>query len=92
MARAGLRNVFDDVQASSAVINIENVVARDPDLVLTLGTASPKVAGRPEWEAVPAVRARRFVHAEGSEFSHPGPRSPRAIRALRQAVASATPR
>ena len=92
MARAGLRNVFDDVRASSAVISIEGVVARDPDLILTLGTASPKVAGRPEWEVVPAVRDRRFVHADGSEFSHPGPRSPQAIRELRQAVAAATSR
>jgi iron complex transport system substrate-binding protein len=90
MARAGLRNVFDDVQASSAVISIEGVVARNPDLILTLGTASPRIAGRPEWEVVPAVRARRFVHAEGSEFSHPGPRSPQAIRELRQAVGAAT--
>jgi iron complex transport system substrate-binding protein len=89
MARAGLRNVYDDVAASSAVINIEGVVARDPDVVLTLGAASPRVAGRPEWEVVPAVRNRRFVHADGSEFSHPGPRSPRAIRELRQAVEAA---
>jgi iron complex transport system substrate-binding protein len=92
MARAGLRNVFDDVGASSAVISIEGVVARDPDLILTLGSASPKVAGQPEWEVVPAVRDRRFVHADGSEFSHPGPRSPRAIRELRQAVEAATSR
>ena len=92
MARAGLRNVFDDVAASSAVINIEGVVARDPDLILTLGTASPKIAGRPEWAVVPAVRDRRVVHAEGSEFSHPGPRSPRAIRELRQAVDAALSR
>ncbi len=89
MARAGLRNVFDDVAASSAVINIEGVVARHPDLILTLGAASPKVAGRPEWEVVPAVRKRRFVHAEGSEFSRPGPRSPAAIRTLRSAVETA---
>jgi len=90
MARAGLRNVFDDVSASSAVISIEGVVARDPDVILTLGAASPKIAGRPEWEVVRAVRDRRFVHADGSEFSHPGPRSPQAIRELRQALETAT--
>jgi iron complex transport system substrate-binding protein len=91
MARAGLRNIFADVPASSAVISIEGVVARNPDLILTLGTASPRIAERPEWAVVPAVRDRRFVHAEGSEFSHPGPRSPQAVRALRQAVAAAEP-
>jgi iron complex transport system substrate-binding protein len=89
MARAGLRNVFADVAASSAVINIEGVVARNPDLILTLGATSPDIGGRPEWQVVPAVRARRFVHADGSEFSRPGPRSPAAIRELRQAVAAA---
>jgi iron complex transport system substrate-binding protein len=92
MARAGLRNIFDDVAASSAVINIEGVVARNPDLILTLGAASPKIAGRPEWQVVPAVRAGRFVHAEGSEFSHPGPRSPQAIRELRHAMETAASR
>jgi iron complex transport system substrate-binding protein len=89
MARAGVRNVFDDVAASSAVINIEGVVARNPDLILTLGATSPDIAGRPEWQVVPAVRARRFVHADGSEFSRPGPRSPQAIRELRQVVETA---
>lgn len=91
MARAGLRNIFADVRASSAVISIEGVVARNPDVILTLGSASPRIAGRPEWAAVPAVREGRFVHAEGSEFSHPGPRSPHAVRELRQAVEAAMP-
>jgi iron complex transport system substrate-binding protein len=91
MARAGLRNIFADLPASSAVISIEGVVARNPDVILTLGTASPRIADRPEWAVVPAVRERRFVHAEGSEFSHPGPRSPQAVRELRQAVAAAAP-
>jgi iron complex transport system substrate-binding protein len=91
MARAGLRNIFADVRASSAVISIEGVVARNPDVILTLGTASPRIAGRPEWAVVPAVRDGRFVHAEGSEFSHPGPRSPQAVRELRQAVEGVVP-
>jgi ABC-type Fe3+-hydroxamate transport system substrate-binding protein len=91
MARAGLRNIFADVRASSAVISIEGVVARNPDIILTLGIASPRIAGRPEWAVVPAVREGRFVHAEGSEFSHPGPRSPQAVRELRQAVEAAVP-
>jgi iron complex transport system substrate-binding protein len=91
MARAGLRNIFADLPASSAVISIEGVVARNPDVILTLGAASPRIADRPEWAVVPAVRDRRFVHAEGSEFSHPGPRSPQAVRELRQAVGAASP-
>lgn len=84
VARAGGRNVFDDIAASSAQIAIEAAVARDPDVMLLLGGGPPAFAGRPEWQAVPAVRDRRFVVASGSEYQRPSPRAPAAIRALHE--------
>jgi len=88
--RAGGRNLFGDIATSSATISIEAVVARDPDFVLTTSLDSvPPVAGRVEWQAVDAVRDRRFVRVHGSEFNRPGPRTPAAIAAMRRVLQAA---
>jgi iron complex transport system substrate-binding protein len=80
--RAGGENLFADVTSSSAPVSVEAVAARNPDVILVLGREPPAFAGRPEWQVVRAVRERRFVAAEGSEFSRPSPRAPGAIRRL----------
>ncbi len=80
--RAGGRNIYRDLPAPSGQISIESAVARDPDVVLVLGDSMPAFAGRPEWQTVPAVRERRFVHASGTMFGQPSPRAPAAIRYL----------
>ena len=87
--RAGGRNLFADLPSASAPVSLEAIAARDPDLVLVVGDESPGFASRPEWQAVRAVRERRFVRVQGSEFSRPSPRSPAAIRALRTALSEA---
>lgn len=88
--RAGGRNLFADLESSSATISIEAVVARDPDYILTTSADSvPAMASRSEWRVVPAVRERRFVRVHGSEFNRPGPRTPAAIQAMRAALAAA---
>ena len=80
--RAGGVNVFADLPASSGQISVESAAARNPDAILTSSDTIPGFARRPEWQAVRAVRERRFLHATSSEFSRPGPRSPEAIREL----------
>jgi iron complex transport system substrate-binding protein len=80
--RAGGENLFADVSASSAPVSIEAVSARDPDLILTAAAGPASIARRPEWQAVRAVRERRFLHISGTQYDRPGPRSPEAIRAL----------
>ena len=80
--RAGGENVFGDIASSSAPVSIEAVSARDPDIVLTAAAGPASIADRPEWQAVRAVRERRFLHITGTEYDRPGPRSPRAIEAL----------
>lgn len=89
MQRAGGRNIFADLAAPSAPVSIEAVAARDPDFILTSADGVPPFAGRPEWQAVEAVRARRFVSIAGSEFDRPGPRTPMAIRELRERLRAA---
>lgn len=85
--RAGARNVFHDVAAASGPVSLEAIVARDPDVILTLGADTARLAGRPEWRTVPAIRQGRFIVLHGSQFSQPSPRSPEAVSELRRALA-----
>jgi ABC-type Fe3+-hydroxamate transport system substrate-binding protein len=89
--RAGGENAFADVAASSGVVSIEAVAARDPDLILTSAVGPAAFAQRPEWQVVSAVKQRRFLRVSGSEFERPSPRAPSAIRALAARMRSPTP-
>ncbi len=89
LARAGARNVFADLAASSGQISVEAAAVRNPAYVFTAAPGIPAFAARPEWQAVTAVRERRFIHGTGSEFSRPSPRAPAAIRRLTDALAGA---
>jgi len=80
--RAGGENLFADVAASSGVVSIEAVAARDPDLIFTTNEGPSAFATRPEWQVVPAIREHRFLRVSGSEFNRPSPRAPAAIREL----------
>ena len=80
--RAGGDNLFQDVTASSGVVSIEAVAARNPDLIFTTAEGPAAFATRPEWQVVPAVRQKRFLRVTGSEFNRPSPRAPAAIREL----------
>jgi iron complex transport system substrate-binding protein len=80
--RAGGDNLFQDVTASSGVVSIEAVAARNPDLIFTTAEGPAAFATRPGWQVVPAVRQKRFLRVTGSEFNRPSPRAPAAIREL----------
>jgi iron complex transport system substrate-binding protein len=80
--RAGGENLFADVTASSGVVSIEAVAARNPDLIFTTTEGPSAFASRPEWQVVPAVREHHFLRVSGSEFNRPSPRAPAAIRQL----------
>jgi ABC-type Fe3+-hydroxamate transport system substrate-binding protein len=89
LERAGARNLFDDLATSSAPISIEAVASRNPDFVLVTGSGEPTIAGRVEWRVVPAVRDRRFLRIDGSEFNRPSPRIGDAVRRLAAELRSA---
>ncbi len=84
--RAGGRNVFADLPAPSAPVSLEAIASRPTDVVLVLGDSLPAYAHRSEWQAVPAVRAGRFVRVPAALFSRPSPRSPEALRVLAAAL------
>jgi iron complex transport system substrate-binding protein len=89
LEHAGARNLFDDLPASSAPVSIEAVAARDPDFILTTSEEEPAIATRPEWQALRAVRERRFLRVTGSEFNRPSPRIASAVAQLARALAAA---
>jgi ABC-type Fe3+-hydroxamate transport system substrate-binding protein len=88
---AGARNLFADLPGPSATVSIEEIAARDPDLILVTDSGPPAIASRPEWRVVPAVRQRRFVYLLTTAFSRPGPRSPDVVDSLRTALEGAHP-
>jgi iron complex transport system substrate-binding protein len=81
---AGGRNAFGDIRSPSAVVGLESVAQRNPDVVLVLGSDSEAVAlaRRPGWQAIGAVRRGRVLAIQGSEFTRPSPRLPDAVRRL----------
>jgi ABC-type Fe3+-hydroxamate transport system substrate-binding protein len=85
---AGARNVFDDVASASVPVSLEALASRAPSIVATLGTTSPLLK-RPEWQAVSAIRAHRLLALSDPALSHPTPRAPAAIAALRRQLDSA---
>jgi ABC-type Fe3+-hydroxamate transport system substrate-binding protein len=89
--RAGAENLFADVPSSSGVVSIEAVASRNPDLIFTTAEGPSGFARRPEWQVVPAVRERRFLAVNGSEFNRPSPRAPGAIRQLASRLRQSRP-
>ena len=58
---AGARNVYADIPAPSATVTLEDVVKRNPDLVMASPVSAPKMRGSESWRAVAAVREGRLL-------------------------------
>lgn len=89
LSLAGGRNAFDDVTAPSATVSIEAIAARNPALILVSDTGMPGIVRRTEWNVIPAVRERRFVHLTNPAFGRPSPRAPQLVLELRKLLAEA---
>jgi len=80
---AGAENVFHDLAQASATVSLESIAARNPDYLAVVDDSSasntPAFAKRPEWRAVPAVRAGHILHLPGTLFGRPSPRAAEAI-------------
>ena len=68
---AGARNVYDAVRTPTSVVTLEDVVQRNPDLVLTTPTEAATMRSSPLWRAVPAVRAGRILVYDTTIVSRP---------------------
>ncbi len=85
--RAGGRNVFADVRSASAPVSLETIVARDPAAVFLADSGAASTLGRPEWQAVRAVRAGRVRTPLEPGLTRAGLRAPMAVRRLRRHLA-----
>ena len=79
-AMCGLENAFADVEGW-AEISEEQVLARDPDYIVTITmyygegpTPVEEIKGRAGWEALKAVVNDNILNADSNEISRPGPR------------------
>lgn len=92
---AGATNVFADIGAASATVAIETIVARDPDRIVDIAGDSaqrpPDYAARPEWQAVRAIRERRFLMLPEGLFGRPGPRAHEAVAELARRLRETAP-
>jgi len=87
IAIAGGRNVFADAPGLWPQVSMEEVVRRQPDIVLISRTEdSPldleSVASAVGWRELHAVREGRLIEVEANLYNRPGPRVARAARRL----------
>ncbi len=78
---AGGKNVFDDVKQSSAQVSSEQIIARDPEIILLADANVPynpqtpaMVRARPGWGQITAVREGRIFPVNGDILTRPSPR------------------
>lgn len=92
---AGGESCFADRDVRSVPVEPADVLARDPDLLLTCWCGVPhvqqkprKLAERPGWEALRAVRTGRMYAAEERYFGRPGPRLVEGVEWLHGRIAA----
>lgn len=83
---AGGRNVYADIEAPSPTIALEDVVRRDPHFVLGGPDGVRALRASPAWQAVPAVRAGRFITIDTALVSRPSIHLGRAALSLARAL------
>lgn len=77
LARIGVRNVVPGSLGPFPQLNPEFVVRADPEVIMLVGDQAPRLAARPGWSGMRAVRAGRvcgFTQAEADVLVRAGPR------------------
>jgi iron complex transport system substrate-binding protein len=89
---AGGVNIFNEVGSSWVPVNWEDVIQRDPELIVIVDYDRPDAAGKkaflmqkPELAEIAAIRHQRFVVLAYAEAT-PGPRNIARTRTLAQAL------
>ena len=84
----GLKNAFEDVNGW-AEVSQEQVLARDPDFIVTTAmyfgegpTPVEEISSRAGWENLRAVKNLRVLQLDSDEVSRPGPRLANAAELL----------
>ncbi|MGQ0648033.1 MAG: ABC transporter substrate-binding protein, partial [Gemmatimonadaceae bacterium] len=87
---AGGRNVYDDETAPSLTVSLEDVIRRDPDLVLAGPNMVARIRSEPRWQALRAVRQRHVVAFDTTLVSQPSTRLGQAARSIERLLQLAT--
>lgn len=88
---AGGSSVFSDIADGWPTVSLEEIVRRDPDIVLLPVSADPAtrlstLRGTVGWRDLPAVRAGRVATVDADLVNRPGPRLGEAAAALARAI------
>lgn len=83
---AGARNVFADLAEPSPQVNIEEVVRRAPDKVVSSRTRAGELQNSPVWRSVPAVARGDFVIIDPALTLRPSVQLGMAASALARAL------
>lgn len=91
IAIAGGRNVVDDTRAIWPQVSLEEVVRRDPAVIVVASAGArddvvERLTARAGWREVTAVRTGRVYRVDPSLFNRPGPSIGRAASALARAL------
>lgn len=71
---AGGRNVYDDIQQPSPAVTFEDIVQRNPDVVLVGPERGATLRQSPRWRALDAVRRGRVLHMDTTVVLRPAVR------------------
>ncbi len=86
----GARNVFADLPEAGPVVDIEAVIARDPDIIVAAGPPGESAGWLADWKrfgTLKAVRNGRLIAFEDQALSRLGPSVLDATEALCRAIA-----
>ena len=79
---AGARNVYDSVPAPSPAVSFEDLLRRDPDVVLASPATRERLLADPRWQALRAVREGRVVSFDTTIINGPSARVGASARSL----------
>lgn len=79
---AGGENVYADASAPSLTIALEDVVRRNPDVILVTPGAGARLASDARWQVVPAARRGRLLVMDTLLVSQPGTRLVEGARSI----------
>jgi ABC-type Fe3+-hydroxamate transport system substrate-binding protein len=68
---AGAENVYADMPAVSPPVSLEDVVRRDPDVILAGPVNEATLTSDPRWQAVRAVREGRIAVVDTTLVARP---------------------
>ena len=94
LARLGTRNIVTPELGPFPKLNPEYVVRHAPDVIVVSAAEAPRLAARPGWDQLRAVREGRvcsFAPQVTDTIVRPGPRVPEGMRALAGCLQRAAP-